>query len=180
MKKINFTFNRILGLCLLLVLVVDIIYTVSSPAYKEYNKLLQRVDALYIEQVDRMKEDLSKYAISVETAHTNFTSRLDAFQNYYSNYSESNYSRKEAINHSSSITESATTNRVDISDYNYGVANGIPHCLISGHVYYVGDNYIGERINYLDRWGFTTEKTMYVYKSPRKEVTSKTKEKEGK
>lgn len=177
MKKINFTFNRTLGVCLILVLLVDIIYTVSSPAYKEYQKLLTKVDNLYSDNVERMREEISTYAQQVQQAHTNFTSRLEAFQSYYSNGDTvtEKTEHQRPINHTSSITESAVTNRVNISDYSYGVANGTPHGLIHGHVYYVGDNYIGEQIKYLDRWGFTTTRTMYVYVPERKNEKTDTK-----
>lgn len=170
--KLRITYNKFLLVLLIIILIIDIIFTVTSPAYQEYNRLIKEVDNAYINNCEKIKKEIITLVEPVYNAHTNFNHSLEKLKQFYSGTETFNTSC--TINDSKKITDSIITNRVSVTDYKYGSYNSVPHFTIGSDLYYVGDNYLGETISYIDRWGFATDKTLY-YKteSEKKEIIKK-------
>lgn len=172
--KLRITYNKFFLVLLIIILIIDIIFTVTSPAYKEYNRLIQEVDKAYLNNCEKIKKEIIILVEPVYNAHTNFNNSLEKLQQFY--LGTETFNSSTIINDSKKITDIIITNRVSVTDFKFGSYNSVPHFTLGTDLYYVGDNYLGETISYIDRWGFATDKTLYYKTESEKKETIKKKE----
>ena len=148
--KINFTFNRLAVVAIILLLVADLLYTSTSPAYKEYKSMIKKVE-------EANKDFRFRLLGEIMPSLSNLVSQIEKSQNY----EKSLFSSSQNITILNNNNSNLQSEQVEISDYSY-CENGSYRCgIIGGYTYYEGDDYQDDIIIHFRPWGFLGKKRIY-------------------
>lgn len=146
--KLNITFNRFAVVAIILLLVADLLYTSTSPAYKEYKSMIQKVE-------EANRDFRFRLLGEIMPALSNLIFQVESSQNQ----DQQVYSSPNITIVNNSIQKDLE--QVEINDYTY-CENGSHRCgILGGYTYYEGDDFNDDIIVKFRPWGFVGKKRIY-------------------
>jgi hypothetical protein len=157
MKNIRFKVSNFIILLFVVVISVDLFYTIKQNSTENQLKIKNELIDYFNKSTLNLKTDVINLNQPLLNTYSNILVTLDLLVKLDDKPIKNN---NQAIFKTDTYI-SNTTNITNISNYKFGSAFGCPHCTIDGYLYKLNDIYCGEEILYIDRWGFATDRKIY-------------------